>query len=426
MKRILVLSGDILPFPGFPTTGAGLRAWGIGKGLESRGHDVLLAMPQSSVQKMKTVPEELRPLLYQQDNIPAFIERHQPEVVVFQHWWLTTYLKEPLPVPLVIDFHGPLLLEILFQDNPAFQQLRHRKITALHKADFFTCAGENQRHYFFPWLMMAGFDLREHVIETIPVSLSPELPEHRSAGELSFVYGGLFLPWQDPELSLRTLVNHLETHQQGCLKFFGGKHPVVAVPTNKFDRLRADLEQHDRVRMQPMIPREQLIREYSQAHVAFDIMQRNAERELAFTTRTVEYLWCGLPVMYNNFAELADYIRSYEAGWAVDPQDTDALRDVLDDILANPDRLATRSRNAQQLVRERLTWDKTIEPLDAFCRNPVRRKKANQPLANSSQHDHQLLYMMKKLRFHIEHEGGKETLKRIWRKLMPFGSESRL
>jgi len=37
MARILVISGDILPYPGFPTTGAGLRAWGLAKGLESRG-----------------------------------------------------------------------------------------------------------------------------------------------------------------------------------------------------------------------------------------------------------------------------------------------------------------------------------------------------------------------------------------------------
>jgi hypothetical protein len=305
----------------------------------------------------------------------------------------------------------------LFQANPAFEELRRRKIAALHRADFFTCAGEKQRHYFFPWLMMAGFDLCERVIESIPVSLSPELPEHRSQGELSFVYGGLFLPWQDPELGLRTLVDELESHQQGRLKFFGGKHPVVAVPTGKFDQLRAHLLQSPRVQMQPMIPREQLLREYCQAHAAFDLMQRNAERELAFTTRTVEYLWCGLPVIYNNYAELADYIRTYKAGWALDPQDPRALQEVLNDILTSPDSLAERSRDAQRLVRDCFTWEKTIEPLDVFCRNPLKREKGHPLLAETSSHANRFLDVMKKLDFHLKHEGAIETLKRIFRKL---------
>jgi len=42
--------------------------------------------------------------------------------------------------------------------------------------------------------------------------------------------------------------------------------------------------------------------EYTGASVAWDVMARNPERELAFTSRTVEYLWC-LPVVYNNYAE---------------------------------------------------------------------------------------------------------------------------
>jgi hypothetical protein len=36
------------PFPGLPTTGAGLRAWGLGKGLESRGFKVSYLMPSAS------------------------------------------------------------------------------------------------------------------------------------------------------------------------------------------------------------------------------------------------------------------------------------------------------------------------------------------------------------------------------------------
>lgn len=418
MARILVISGDILPYPGFPTTGAGLRAWGLGKGLESQGHEVLLAMPQTSVEKSKHIPDAVKALLYTHQELPRFVAQHKPDVVVLQHWWLANYLEQLPEMPVVIDFHGPLLLETQFQANPSLEKLRYAKILALHKADFFTCAGEKQRYYFFPWLMLAGCDLRQDLIQAIPVSLSPELPEHQSQGEISFVYGGVFLPWQDPALGLLTLVECLEQRGRGVLKFFGGKHPVVTVPTGKFEELRAQLQQSSRVQIQPMIPRDQLIQEYCRAHVAIDIMQRNAERELAFTTRTVEYLWCGLPVIYNNYAELAAYIKEYNAGWILNPQDKDGLRRVIEEMLATPEETAQRGRNAQQLVRERLTWDKTITPLDAFCRHPYKREKGRPLLDTGNQSLTQRIgYMMKKLQFHLANEGLKTTAERVWRKM---------
>ncbi len=418
MKRVLVISGDILPYSGLPTTGAGLRAWGIGKGLESKGHTVVLALPQVSVYTLDQVPAGLENLLYVNADLTQFIAKHAPDVVILQHWRLAKFLDKSLEIPLVIDFHGPLLLETQFQANPALETLRRDKISALHKADFFTCAGEKQRHYFFPWLMMAGCDLREDLIHTIPVSLSPDLPEHTSEGELSFVYGGVFLPWQDPVLGLHTLVESLEKHDTGHLKFFGGKHPVVTVPTGKFDELRTQLEQSPRVRMQPMIPRDQLIQEYCRSHVAIDIMQRNAERELAFTTRTVEYLWCGLPVIHNDYAELAAYIKEYEAGWTLDPKDKQALQRVLEEIGASPKLVAERSQNAQRLVRERLTWDNTIEPLDLFCRNPRKREKGV-PFLDSEQRTFltEIQGLTQKLQFHLRNEGVQSTVKRVWNKL---------
>lgn len=418
MARILVISGDILPYPGCPTTGAGLRAWGLGKGLESQGHDVLLAMPQNSVEKSKRIPDGIESLLYTHRDLPRFLGRHKPDVVVLQHWWLANYLDQPPEMPLVIDFHGPLLLETQFQANPALEKLRRDKIFALHKADFFTCAGAKQRYYFFPWLMLAGCDLREEIIQTIPVSLSPELPEHQSQGEISFVYGGVFLPWQDPAVGLFTLVECLEHRGRGLLKFFGGKHPVVTVPTGKFEELRAQLHQSSRVQIQPMIPRDQLIQEYCRSHVAIDIMQRNAERELAFTTRTVEYLWCGLPVIYNDYAELAALIKEYHAGWTLDPGDQKSLRLVIEAMLDAPEEVAQRGRNAQQLVRECLTWDKTIAPLDAFCRNPYKRKKGK-PLLDAGEHTlaQQMEYLIKKLHFHLANEGLKATIDRAWKKI---------
>jgi len=157
---------------------------------------------------------------------------------------------------------------------------------------------------------------------------------------------------------LSTLVEVLNQRKTGKL-YFWGKHPVYTVNSGIFEFLLT-------ITKKPLCDRarygfhENLIAKYTTAHVAIDVMERNPERELAFTTRTVEYLWCGLPVIYNNYAEITDYIREYNAGWIVDPQDREAIATVLNEIFEHPEQVAERSQNAQRLVRERLTWDKTI------------------------------------------------------------------
>ena len=127
-----------------------------------------------------------------------------------------------------------------------------------------------------------------------------------------------------------------------------------------------------------MVSHDDLIARYLRSHVAIDVMRRNPERELAFTTRTVEYLWCGLPVIYHDYAELSDYIRDYQAGWIVDPEDRDAIMAVIKSIFDHPDQIVERGKNAQRLVRECFTWDLTIDPLDAAVRHPSVRPGASQ------------------------------------------------
>lgn len=373
-RRVLVVSGDTLPLPGLATTGAGLRAWGLIKGLEARGHVVSYLMPETSLKSAAPGVDlaAYRSVVYNNlgsNDLYRRINDLAPEVLVFQHWSSAVPFAGRSAIPVVIDFHGPLMLETLYQDLPHYEGLRQTKILTLAKADFFTCAGERQRHYFYPWLIQAGFDLRQDLIQVIPVSLSPEVPARRPAtGEVTFVYGGVFLPWQDPSVALETLVSTLEERQAGRLKLFGGKHSSIQIPPGKYQDLLPRLERSARVDLMGMIPRDTLVETYLHAHVAIDVMARNPERELAFTTRTVEYLWCGLPVIYNNYAELADYIRDYDAGWTVDPLDARAIRSVIEEILDDPACVTRKSLNAQRLVRERLAWDRTIEPLDAFCR----------------------------------------------------------
>lgn len=377
MSRVLVISSDILPLPGWPTTGAGLRAWGLGQGLSSRGHDVVYSMPAPALEGRSVEASNdaaIQDLAWTMGTLSNVITRSRAEVVIACNWPVAANIHN-CPVPLVLDQHGPHLLERQYQAAfRGFEENARAKRLALSKADYFSCAGDWQRLYFLPWLMQAGFQFDDGRVCSIPISLSPDLPPHEFSDEITFVYGGVFLPWQDPRAGLQEVLLQLQQRNQGCLKFFGGKHPVYPVDTGLFEGLRKQLEQHPRVQVQPMVAHDELIETYRHAQVAIDLMARNPERELAFTTRTVEYLWCGLPVIYSDYAELSRYIREYHAGWTIDPNDHAALHAAVSEVFEQPDRVREYGRNAQRLVRERLTWDRTIEPLDVICRNPSRRE----------------------------------------------------
>lgn len=414
-RRVLIISSDILPFPGLPTVGSGLRAWGLGEGLKSRGHEVIYSMPRAALQGYESaVPPQAAELAWQNNNLLDIVRLAEPDVVVVCNWPVMVLLPvEQLgSIPVILDQHGPHNLEREFQKYGDPDENARHKILALGKADFFTCAGKKQLDYFRPWLERAGWtetEIRDRA-NAIPVSLSPELPERHPNDELTFVYGGVFLPWQDPSNGLVTLVQELDRRNCGKLHFYGGKHPVYPVDTGIFEALLKRLSGSTHVSDRGMLSHDALIEEYARAHVAIDLMKRNRERELAFTTRTVEYLWCGLPVIYNDYSELSDSIREYDAGWTIDPENADAIRAVIAEIFEHPELVEKKSENARRLVRERLTWDRTIEPIDQFVRHPSTRQRAL-PSAPISAVRHELVRVLTSAKFHLR-RGGLKTLGR--------------
>lgn len=373
-KRILLLSSDILPYPGMPTVGSGLRTWGLGHGLKGRGHEVMFSIPRVALKNHHDIaPPDVLDLAWEHNNMTAIVRRAAPDIIVACNWPVLTFLQRDLiDVPVILDQHGPHALERAFQNFGQPGDNARQKIESLQKADFFTCAGKKQWAYFQDWLARAGWSEQERrdLTGVIPVSLSPELPARQPDDELTFVYGGVFLPWQDPTKALFALLQAFEQHQRGKLYFYAGKHPVYPIEAPLFESLLEQLQQSPYVVAPGMVSHDVLIDRYTRAHVAVDVMKRNQERELAFTTRTVEYLWCGLPVIYHDYAELSDYIRKYEAGWTVDPEDRTAIDAIFKTIFEQPQLVAERSANAQRLIRAELTWDKTIAVMDDFIRQP--------------------------------------------------------
>jgi hypothetical protein len=376
LSKVLLLTTEPVPIPGSATTGAGLRAWGLAQSLSRAGLNVTIGScgldAEASVTTGSGTDCTVRP--FARGNMGALLDEVHPDIVVLQHWGLARELTE-LTVPLAIDLAGPHLLERLYWGSSDPQRDVEEKLAALRRADFVTCSGHYQRHYFYPFLLMAGFDLRTTSVPVIPFSVPPpaKVRHYEPGSEPTFVYGGAFLAWQDPTNAITWLLEEMDAAGKGRLLFYGGTHPVIDASGGKFAGLSRLLKNHPRVEMRGWKSFDELLSEYSrEGDVALDLMARNPERELAFTTRTMIYLHCGLPVIYNNYSEVSDIIEEHACGWTLDPADEQGLRTLARRLL-NAEIDLQRYREGALAAAAEYDWTRTGQPLVEFCRHPQMR-----------------------------------------------------
>lgn len=372
MGPILLITTEPLPLPGRPATGAGLRAWGLAVGLREAGFQVQLMTAAEGGGDEVTADRPDWVGGFARPDLPRLVREFDPELVVLQHWGLAALMGEP-DRPLAIDLAGPHLLERRLWGSPNPEADLMEKLDALRRADFVTTSGRWQRHYFLPYLAMAGWDVLDpEVAPVIPFSLEPAVAPAPPRPD-RFFYGGFCLPWQDPSPGVEAVLEAMDRAGRGRLVFVGGAHPTLDVSRGRFEELLDRLQHHPRVELHPPLAHDPYRRLLAEGGVALDLMHPNAERELAFTTRTVGYLAAGLPVLHDNYSELGDLIARSGAGWAMDPVDPDTVRNLLLGILEGRVDVTAPGRAAHALVRDHLHWHRTIGPLVTFCRDPQPR-----------------------------------------------------
>lgn len=382
MKRtVLVITSELPPLPGAPVAGGGLRVRGLVEALRGAGHRVLISLPAALAEKHPDLPEEYRPYLHEPETLSRIVYEAMPQVVLVEQWGLASYLDPGLPMPLAIDLHGPLTLENAFKTGSNYLSDALTKIETLGRADLLLCPGRVQKAYFLAWFLMAGASPQCPPLALVPLGMPPALPARQPGERVRVVFGGLTWPWIDPFPGLRAAAETL-AERGGELALFVGPPPVVADhPLYGGNRgqgkdYAAELAGLASVAWPGLKPHGELLENYATATAAFDLYAPNAERELAITTRTLEYLWCGLPVIYGDYGELAGPIREAGAGWVLDPQDVAGVRAAVASLFDDPEETARKGQAAQKLVRERYTWDRVAGPLLAFVDNPVKRSPA--------------------------------------------------
>lgn len=385
--KILCFTTDVPPLPGLPTSGTALRTRGLIEGLRAHGVEVVVSVPKPALDaavKMAAAPKvpaltrhalkEMRHRAFDSRNQQGLVQNERPDAILCGHWPAMCLSRRPSQA-LIIDLAGPHLLERHYQGTRDHTAAVLGKMRALSMADYFIVSGPSQRLYFLSFLLRAQVPQPEKRIATITMPLPPELPIRARDASKEFpqiVFGGIFLPWQDPSRPLAETAKVLEERQKGHLTLIGGKHPNYNIQQGVYAKTFEQLSESPRASVQPLLPYDEFIAGLGGYDVALDLMAWNMERQLAITIRTTSYLWAGVPVIYNDYADLGAVIQRYNAGWCISPSSKSELRDTLTSILGNPDLVAAKSINAQRLAREQFAWDNAVRPILDFLQVPER------------------------------------------------------
>jgi glycosyltransferase involved in cell wall biosynthesis len=378
-RRILILTTESLPGLGLPTAGGGIRAHTLGESLRAAGHEVLYSIPESVVEKIRNPgdPEvtSLKKYAHRPVDPTPTVLQAMPDILIVEQWQPLSRLGK-VDAPIVVDLPGPLVLENSFRKADSLHAAAGAKIRALQKADVFLYTNPRQKGYWLAWLTLAGAPLDRDYLLHVPICRSPDLPgiPTGEAG-IRFIHGGVFWPWQDPELPLKTLIEVLNERAEGVLEIFGGRHPHHTTPGEVYRDLAEVLPASERVKYHDMLPLEELETDYRRGGVALELAAPNPERELSSTIRTIGFLWCGLPVVVNDYSYLAEDVERFGAGWVVPPDSPKRLRETFRKILDERDSWNEKGRAAQRLAKEKFVWPGATRSLLQYCEEPFRREK---------------------------------------------------
>ncbi|SDO06881.1 glycosyltransferase [Alkalicoccus daliensis] len=80
-------------------------------------------------------------------------------------------------------------------------------------------------------------------------------------------------------------------------------------------------------------------------------------------TKFFEYMTAGLPIVCSDFPKWSEFMKEYQCGLSVNPDDADEIRGALSFLKENPQQAKEMGENGRRAVLEHLNWEKEEEKL---------------------------------------------------------------
>lgn len=372
--------------------GPAIRVWEMA-GLLAREHDVtVLTFASADRQPDGFTLKATRVADFEQDLA-------SPDVVIIQGYLVQTFpwLGER-DFRLVVDLYDPFHLESLGVEKHRAMQDREYALNhavaelsaQIRVGDFFLCASEMQRSLWIGHLASAGrvnphtYDADgslRRLIDIAPFGINgtrPEQDRHAVKGTIPgigpddrlIIWGGGIYNWFDPLTVIEAVGIAAQTDPSIRLLFLGARHPNPDVP-----QMAMAVEARRRADELGLTGTHVFFIEwveYSDRHnylldadIGITAHFADIETQFSFRTRVLDYLWTGLPIVTSEGDFFGDLVEERSLGRSVPVENRDAMAEAILDVLRDPS-IGQRVLDTS----ERFTWEKTLAPLLAYCRDP--------------------------------------------------------
>jgi glycosyltransferase involved in cell wall biosynthesis len=309
---------------------------------------------------------------------------------------------------LVADLYNPIVVELLagVGHRPAAAQRRMygrvvaRTLALCAAADFVICANERQRDLWIGGMALHGLidvdayrrdpTLRS-LVEVVPFGL-PDAPAPKPGGAIRaafpaigaqdsvLVWGGGVWGWLDPITPMRAIERLAQgAGRQIHLVLLGVGRPGLAASGQALAGEQA-LAVARRAGLlgrlvhvnSDWVPYQERGSWLVDADLGVTAHRNHLEARYAHRTRTLDYLWAGLPVVATRGDALAELVERERLGAVVDPEDVAGFGAGCERMLG-ADGADARRRIAA--LTPTLRWSRVAAPLVAWCEDAVARPR---------------------------------------------------
>jgi len=403
MSKLLIVSHDYI---GERMAGVGIRYFEMARALADQpGIHVTLAAPSPS-----QAPEclNVRFIVYEQKHMQLLAGELRATDAVLCYPGMLCNLSSVLPecLPVIVDGYDLDILEQLVVQADRLESgvdAWHRSTNqyVLKRGDFFICATERQRDWWLGCLDAAGRvnvanycvnPTFRHMVDVVPYGIPNAPPQPRrpvvrgvwpgvSQTDILALWGGGVWDWFDPFTLIRAAQLLRDSGLPIKFIFPGPQHPGPGFqPSRHFEQFRQAAAEAD------LLGETILLGEWlsyadwagclTEATIGISLHYDHLEARFAARTRTLSYIWAGLPMVLTQGDELADLAARHGVAFLVPPQDAASVAARIIDAIGlyqRPDRASL-----YRPLQDRFVWAKCVEPVARFMRNPRRAADALQ------------------------------------------------
>jgi glycosyltransferase involved in cell wall biosynthesis len=290
--------------------------------------------------------------------------------------------------PTVVDLYDPWMIENFVYLEPLGLEPYQRDMSSwslqLSRGDFFLCSCEPQRLFYLGFLTALGrveprwaardSDFR-NLIDCVPFSLPQNLEPFRpllpnKESEMKHLLFGCVYDWYDPMTLLAALEELPEPEWQ--LHLVRNPNPDTT-PQRLLERVKKRCKElgwwGSKVLLHDWFPVERRFDLVREMDLLVSPHHPDLETRLSLRTRYLDALLAECPVIATRGGALSQALAEHNAGWLVEPGDSQSLSRAIKSVLTDPELVRTRVEAGKRLASN-FDGETVLQPLLRFLEEP--------------------------------------------------------